>query len=120
MSPRAYTRIAVAQIACQPAIALPGRAPFEDPLFDIARADARRPEGDAPPETRLYIPLPQALRTLLPQPDKVKAALEGSPGDDSALAEALSARGWTGGAPWDGERHRVPEAPPEGTSSPLP
>ncbi|MBN1209953.1 MAG: pentapeptide repeat-containing protein, partial [Myxococcaceae bacterium] len=50
MPPRAYTRVAVAQLACQPAIALPGRAPFEDPLFDLARADALRPEGDPPPE----------------------------------------------------------------------
>jgi predicted amidohydrolase len=50
MPPRAYTRVAVAQIACQPAIALPGRAPFEDPLFDLARADSLRLEGDPPPE----------------------------------------------------------------------
>jgi hypothetical protein len=33
MLPRAYTRVAVAQRACQPAITLSGRAPFEDPLF---------------------------------------------------------------------------------------
>ena len=50
MPARAYTRVAVAQIACQPAISLPGRAPFEDPLFDMARADCLLPEGEAPPE----------------------------------------------------------------------
>ena len=50
MPPRAYTRVAVAQLACQPAIALPGRAPFEDPLFELARADSLRPEGEPPPE----------------------------------------------------------------------
>ncbi|KFA89112.1 pentapeptide repeat-containing protein, partial [Archangium violaceum] len=50
MPPRAYTRVAVVQLACQPAIALPGRAPFEDPLFDLAHADALRPEGEPPPE----------------------------------------------------------------------
>ncbi|HYO54562.1 pentapeptide repeat-containing protein, partial [Archangium sp.] len=50
MMPRAYTRVAVAQLACQPAITLEGRAPFEDPLFDMARPDALRPEGHAPEE----------------------------------------------------------------------
>jgi hypothetical protein len=50
MPPRAYTRVAVAQLACQPAITLTGRAPFEDPLFDMARPDALRPEGHAPEE----------------------------------------------------------------------
>ncbi len=50
MPARAYTRVAVAQIACQPAISLPGRAPFEDPLFDMARGDSLLPEGTPPPE----------------------------------------------------------------------
>ncbi|WP_224361002.1 pentapeptide repeat-containing protein [Hyalangium versicolor] len=50
MPPRAYTRVAVAQLACQPAIVKEGRAPFEDPLFDLARPDALRPEGHAPEE----------------------------------------------------------------------
>ncbi len=59
MPPRAYTRVAVAQIACQPAIALPGRAPFEDPLFDLAQADSLRLDGDPPPELAERL---QALR----------------------------------------------------------
>src|SRR5690349_13627697 len=50
MPSRVYTRVAVAQLACHPAIALPDRAPLEDPLFDVARADAMRLEGQPPPE----------------------------------------------------------------------
>jgi hypothetical protein len=37
MPPRAYTRVAVAQLDCLPAVAFQGRAPFEDPLFDMAQ-----------------------------------------------------------------------------------
>jgi hypothetical protein len=44
------TLAAVAQIAYHPAIALPGRAPLADPLFDLAGTDTLRPEGDAPKE----------------------------------------------------------------------
>jgi WD40 repeat protein/predicted amidohydrolase len=50
MPPRAYTRVAVAQLDCLPAVAFPDRAPFEDPLFDLARPDSLLPQGTPPPE----------------------------------------------------------------------
>jgi hypothetical protein len=65
-----------------------------------------RPEQ---PGTILYLPLGNALRSILHRPDKVKAALAGEPGDNGELATELAARGWTGGEPWDGQIHRLPE-----------
>ncbi|HYO52377.1 MAG TPA: hypothetical protein VEU50_06300, partial [Archangium sp.] len=74
-----------------------------------------RPER---PETVLYLPLGNALRSILHRPDKVKAALAGEPVDSSELAAELAARGWAGGEPWDGERHRLPEAAPQAPTRP--
>ena len=50
MSERQYTRVAVAQIACLPAIALPGKAPLEDPLFAFSGRNEFHPSGSPPPE----------------------------------------------------------------------
>ncbi|WP_170115600.1 pentapeptide repeat-containing protein [Melittangium boletus] len=74
-----------------------------------------RPER---PATLLYLPLPQALRAIFHQPDKVRTALEGRPGDNSELTEELAAQGWPSGEPWDGERYRVPETAPKALSPP--
>ncbi|MBN1209280.1 MAG: hypothetical protein JXB05_30770, partial [Myxococcaceae bacterium] len=74
-----------------------------------------RPER---PTTILYLPLPQALRAILHRPDKVRAALEGQPGDPHELVRELAALGWSGGGAWDGERHHVPTT--ESEASPRP
>ncbi|EPX62050.1 hypothetical protein D187_009953 [Cystobacter fuscus DSM 2262] len=75
-----------------------------------------RPEQ---PATLLYLPLPQTLRAIIHQPDKVRAALEGKPGDSSELAEELAARGWPSLEPWNGERQHIPETAPNASSVPL-
>jgi WD40 repeat protein len=75
-----------------------------------------RPEQ---PGTILYLPLSQPLRDVLHRPDKVRAALEDRPGDKSELAQEFAARGWTGGSPWDGERHFLPETAPKPSAQPA-
>jgi len=52
--PRVYIRVAVAQLACHPAIELSSRSPLEDPLFDMARLDSLLPEGEPPPELEAH------------------------------------------------------------------
>jgi len=46
---RAYTRVAVVQLAFHPAIVASRRSPLEDPLFDPARPDSLLPDGGAVP-----------------------------------------------------------------------
>jgi hypothetical protein len=76
-----------------------------------------RPEQ---PATVLYLPLGQTLRSLLHQPDKVKAALAGELSSSHALAEELAARGWAGGEPWDGEPYHLQDVAPAPPSRSTP
>ena len=76
MPPRAYTRVAVAQLACQPAIALPGRAPFEARAMESGKD-----------------PLPAASRRFRSS-DKVVVELEPyGPADPRISASLLNAKG---------------------------
>ncbi|HLM71875.1 MAG TPA: hypothetical protein VK459_04275, partial [Polyangiaceae bacterium] len=46
---RAYTRVAVVQLAYHPAIVASRRSPLEDPLFDPSKPDSLLPDGGAVP-----------------------------------------------------------------------